>query len=250
MAEKMVLSTSLLIAYENVGFDYRTHQKKYKRLMRVLSLPYKTNKKQWVEARGFGLNDCAYQRLLPQLIQLGDKDAELEALAAQTRLKVILTEDENAVLPYVNYKSSFLSNELTIGLKPADCRINFVQYLQRLCASALKITICDNYFGKNWENTQALFHEILPRHRLLIEYVETHCNINDVKNSQKISDSFLQTICVDWSVTQSKLYKNLHDRYLLIESPQGKIELMLSSGFDHIWKRNPKEITCVLRDVG
>lgn len=248
MAEKMVLSTSLLIAYENVGFDYRTHHKKYKRLMKVLSLPYKTNIKQLVEAKESGLNDCAYQRLLPQLMRCNDIDADLDALAVQTSLNVILTEDENAVLPYLYFRSSFLNNELSIRLKPRDCRTNLIAYLQRLCSSASKITICDNYFGKNWPQTQSLFHSILPRHSLLIEYVETHQHLTVIKNSKMIILKSLNLICSHWRVEQSTLYTNVHDRYLLIESPQGKVEVMLSSGFSYLWNTN-KEITCVIREI-
>jgi len=234
----MVLSTSLLIAYENMAFDARQYQKKYKRLMKTLSLPYKTNKRQLIEAKSQGLNDVTYNRLIPQLQHQSNRDDSLEMLAMNTSLKIILTEDKAAKLPYVFYRSSFLSNELSISLKADDSRTDLVKYLQILCASATKITICDNYFAQGWDN-----------HKLKIEYVETPRVITVTKNSSKMNERFMHSICKEWSISESTKYRGSHDRYLLIESPQGDIEVMLSSGFDHIWKSRPKEITCVIREM-
>lgn len=248
MAEKMVLSTSLLLAYENVAFEPSKYQKKYKRLMKLISLPYKTNKKQLIEAKDDGLNQSVFERLMPQLQHQVDRDDSLELLASKTSLKIILTDDENAILPYVYYRSSFIENQITITLSPVESRVNFIKYLQMLCSSATKITICDNYLAQGWDNTNALFRAILPRHTLIIEFVETPDALGVVKNSTKITDAFVKSIFPQWTTSESALYGGSHDRYLLIESPQGNIEVMISSGFDHIWKANPKEITCVIRE--
>ncbi len=229
-------------------FDPRQYQKKYKRLMKLISLPYKTNKKQLIEAQEQGLNSSVYDRLMPQLAQQGDRDASLEFLASKTILKVILTEDEKAALPYVYYKSSFLANQITVSLTATESRGDLIKYLQILCASATKITICDNYLAKGWDNTQSLFRAVLPRHKLVIEYVETPDHLGVAKNSTKVTDDFVKSIHSEWTATESTLYRGSHDRYLLIESPQGKVEVMISSGFDHIWKPDPKEITCVIRE--
>ncbi|MCI5188930.1 MAG: hypothetical protein D3905_03830 [Candidatus Electrothrix sp. AS4_5] len=250
MAEKMVLSTPLLIAYENMGQDPRQYQKKYKRLMKVLALPYKTNKRQLDEAKEQGLNEAVYDRLIPQLQHSSDRDACLKTLAANTSFKVILTEDKNLTLPYVDYRASFLKNQLSISLKASDSRSTLIPYLEQLCSSASKVTICDNYFAQNWDNTQSLFRAVLPRHKLEIEFVETPDAVGVIKNSTKMTDDFVKSIHPDWSIQASEHYADLHDRYLLIKSPQGKLEVMISSGFDHIWKKsNPKEITCVIREV-
>lgn len=248
MAEKMVLSTSLLIAYENIAFDPSLYQKKYKRLMKLISLPYKTNKKQLLEAQAQGLEQSVVTRLLPQMQHSPERDDSLEALAMKTSLKVILTEDENATLPYVYYRSSFMSNEITIELTPTESRVDLIKYLQTLCSTAHRVTVCDNYLAENWGNTQNLFASILPRHELEIHFVETPNNMNARENSLEVTDLFVQSIYHEWSTSESDLYKDSHDRYLLVESPQGKVEVMLSSGFAHIWKANPKEITCVIRE--
>lgn len=248
MAEKMVLSTSLLVAYENVAFEPRKYQKKYKRLMKLIALPYKTNKKQLLEAQTQGLHESVVNRLLPQMQHLPERDESLETLALQTSFKVILTEDDNATLPYVYYRSSFLSNDITIELKATDSRNDLVNYLQMLCSTATRITVCDHYLAHGWEHTQSLFRAVFPRHKLEILFVETPTVLAVVKNSTKVTDDFVKSIYDEWNVSESTLYKDCHDRYLLIETPQGNIEVMISSGFDHIWKVNPKEITCVIRE--
>ncbi|MBH0077452.1 hypothetical protein I6F48_18175 [Pseudoalteromonas sp. SWYJ118] len=248
MAEKMVLNTSLLIAYENMAFEPRKYQKKYKRLMKLISLPYKTNKKQLIRAKADGLNQTVYDRLMPQLQNEPDRDDSLEVLASKTSLKVILTEDEEAILPYVYYRSSFISNQITISLKASENRGDLVRYLQMLCFSATRVTICDNYLAQGWDNTQSLFRAVFPRNKLDIQFVETPNTLAVIKNSTKVTDGFAKSICIDWVVSESTLYQSSHDRYLLIEAPQGNIEVMISSGFDHIWKTNPKEITCVIRE--
>ncbi|WP_337239653.1 hypothetical protein [Proteus faecis] len=249
MSGKMVLSDELLVVYENIKLDYRKYNKKYKKLMRKLVLPYETNKAQIVRAKEIGLDEAVYYRLLPSLANNSNRNDSLEMLAETTSLKLILTEDENVELPYINYKSNFANKELSIYLKSDDSRGPFVRYLQFLCANARKITICDNYFAYNWDNTRSLFNSILPRNRLSIEYVETHSELTVIRNSELMTQEYISTVFNQWTVTKSNLYTNSHDRYLRIESPEGTIEVMISSGFDHIWKNNPKEITCVIRDI-
>ncbi|HCB1681171.1 TPA: hypothetical protein U2L63_002236 [Citrobacter braakii] len=246
MFGNIVLETALLVEYLN-----HTGTKKYKKLLKKLSFPYSTNKKQWMEAKVLGLNDLTYNRILPMLMNEGEKDDSLEELASKSALKVILTEDPLKKLPYVHYKDGMISNNVTIKINANESRDDLKTYLELLCRDACKIVICDNYFAKNWDNTKSLFYSILPRSRLFIEYAETPVNLNVVLNSTKITNQFAQSIYSEWSVQQTiyPKYTNCHDRYLLIEMPSHKIEILLSSGFDHIWKTNPKELTCVFRNV-
>jgi len=249
MAGKMVLSDELLVVYENFILEPSKYKKKYQHLMKKLTLPYETNKEQLVRAKALELNEMAYERLLPMHCNLPNKNDDLAQLAITTSLKLILTEDENAELPYLYYKSKFNSKELTFHFKRQDSRDSLVKYLVILCSNATKITVCDNYFAENWENTSSLFYSVIPRHKLVVEYVETSIDTVQVKNSQKITQGFLHSICLNWEIGASELYQQSHDRYLLIDSPEGRVEIMISSGFDHIWKEKPKEITCVFREI-
>ncbi|EFJ9879260.1 hypothetical protein BHK23_002879 [Escherichia coli] len=219
--------------------------------MKKIIFPYSTNKKQWVEAKKLGLNEHVYERLLPMLMNEGEKNDSLEELALKSVFKVILTNDSLKKLPYVHYKDGMINNHVTIKIDANDSRDDLKTYLEILCRGARKVIICDNYFAENWDNTKSLFYSILPRTELLIEYAETPENLHVSLNSSKITTHFVQSIYAHWSVQQTlySKYINCHDRYLLIEMPNHKIEILLSSGFDHIWKRNPKELTCVFRNV-
>jgi hypothetical protein len=242
---RMVLSTSLLIAYEN----REKYQKKYKKLMQKLSLPYLTNHKQLVEAKAQGLEIVDYERLLSQLANRDDATYDIEQLATLSSYKVILTDDENPQLPFVNYKKGLIDKTVSVHLKPEDDRSSLLKYLQLICSNATKIIVCDNYLASNWDNTKALFLSVLPRQNLIIEYVETPDDIQAIKNSQKITPQFISGIYQHWIVQENTEYAGYHDRYLKIYSPESNIEVMLSSGFDHLWKNNPKEITCVFREI-
>ncbi|MBH0033992.1 MULTISPECIES: hypothetical protein [unclassified Pseudoalteromonas] len=242
---KMVLSTSLLIAYEN----REKHQKKYKKLMQKISLPYLTNHKQMIEAKDKGLDIVDYERLLSQLANRSDASHEIEQLATLSSYKVILTDEENPQLPFVNYKEGLIDKTVSVHLKPEDDRTFLLNYLRLICSNATKVVVCDNYLASNWVNTKALFLSILPRQALTIEYVDTPDDIQAIKNSLKITPQFVSNIYNNWTVQVNTEYSGFHDRYLKVYSPESNIEIMLSSGFDHLWKNNPKEITCVFREI-
>ncbi|EGI1235442.1 hypothetical protein H6261_004420 [Escherichia coli] len=224
-----------------------------KRLHKKLVLPYLTNKRQWIEARNLGLKmpELEYRQYLSMLASQPESDDDLVTLASKSLLKIILTENDNLSLPFVHYKKGMVNNQVTVTLSPTDNRIYLKKYLEMLCCNAKKVIICDNYFAQNWENTCSLFHSVLPRKELVIEFSEIAVGVAAVQNGSKINSNFVHCIHPEWSVqiTTNPKYTNCHDRYLLIESPEGKIEVMLSSGFDHIWKASPKELTCVFRDV-
>jgi len=248
MAYQMVLDTPLLVAYENMD-----DKNKVKRLHKKLVLPYLTNKKQWVAAKNLGMNipDAEYRQYLSELANRPESDDDLVTLASKSLLKIILTEDKSLQLPYVHYRKGMVNNQVTVTLSPSDNRVHLKSYLKLLCGNARKVTICDNYFAKNWENTCSLFHSVLPKKPLIIEFCEIAADITAPSNGSKINNEFARSVHPEWNVqtNTNQKYINCHDRYLLIESPEGKIEVMLSSGFDHIWKENPKEITCVFRDA-
>ncbi len=241
----MVLSTPLLIAYEN----REKYQKKYKKLMQKLAVPYLTNHKQWIEAEKQGLDVVDFDRIISQMANQNNFNDSIEKLATSSSYKVILTEEENVELPYVNYKDGLIDRTVSISLKPDEDRGELIKYLELMTSNATKVIICDNYLASNWDNTQALFRTVLPRHDLIIEYVETPDDVQATKNSEKITPHFVSSISDKWTVRKSVEYEGHHDRYLKIFSPDNNIEIMLSSGFDHIWKNNPKELTCVFRQI-
>lgn len=246
MLGKMVLDNSLLIAYEN-----NKESKKFKLLMRKFSHPYATNWKQIKAALKEGLELPNHIQILSQMAGLPEFDDDLVTLASKTTFKIILTEDSSKKFPFVHFKNNMVNKNIVFSLSSTDSRQDLLCYLQMMCGNATKITICDNYFSENWADNSKLFFRVFPRKTLHIEYAEIASGINARANNLEITNAFLHTICGDWtsSVSTHLKYLNCHDRYLLIESPESKIEVMLSSGFHHLWKANPKEITCVFTEI-
>lgn len=242
----MVLDNSLLIVYEN-----KKESKKFKLLMRKFTHPYASNWKQIKAALKEGLELPNDVQTLSQMAMLPEYDDDLITLASKTTFKIILTEDATKTFPYVYYKNDMVNKNIVFSLSSSDSRQDLISYLEMMCSNATKITICDNYFSENWNENNKLFFLILPRKELQIEYAEVASGIHARANRLEITNTFLHTICVNWTSSVSALqkYSNCHDRYLLIESPESKIEVMLSSGFHHIWKANPKEITCVFTEI-
>lgn len=243
---KIVLDDNLLLTYIK-----GVKNKRYNRLMRKYIHPHITNFRQMSHIMKTIEDLPEYRPILAQMANEYHKDFDLISLASETLFKIILTDDPAKPFPYVHYEDAFVNNRLTFHLSPSDARDNLKTHLQRLCEKAYKITICDNYFANNWLHTQSLFMSVLPRQELLIEYADTLPSTSSVLNSHNITLPFLQSICPHWSVglTTNAKYLNCHDRYLLIESPTSKIEVMLSSGFSHVWQPNPKEITCIFSEV-
>lgn len=246
MLGKMVLDNSLLIAYEN-----KKKSKTFKLLMRKFTHPYATNWKQIKAALKEGLELPNHVQILSQMAQLPESNDDLITLASKTIFKIILTEDSSKAFPYVHFKNDMVNKNIVFSLSSTDSRQDLISYFGMMCSNATKITICDNYFSENWMENNKLFYQVLPRRRLHIEYAEVASGISARANSSEITNTFLHTICTDWTSSVSALqkYSNCHDRYLLIESPGSKIEVMLSSGFHHLWKANPKEITCVFTEI-
>lgn len=243
---KIVLDHSLLLTYLK-----GVNNKKYKKLMRKYIYPHATNFQQLRHIMDT-LEDLPGERaLLSQMANEPHSRYDLQTLALHTTFKIILTDDENLEFPFIHIDNAFINNRLTFHLSPTESRNALNTHLRRLCQDAKKIVICDNYFADQWEHTQALFLSILPKKELIIEYAETMPNTGMVPNSRFMTNEYVSGQCVHWSVKQTMniKYQNCHDRYLLIESPTSIIEVMLSSGFSHIWKQNPKEITCVFSEI-
>ncbi|WP_227319150.1 hypothetical protein [Cedecea davisae] len=243
---KIVLDHSLLLTYLK-----GQHTKKYKKLMRKYIHPHVTNFQQLSYIMNT-MEDLPKERpLLSQMASEPHSRYDLQTLALDTTFKIILTDDDTQAFPFVHIDDAVVNNKLTFHLSPTESRNELTLLLRRLCQDAKRIVICDNYFADNWEYTKSLFLSILPKKELIIEYAETMPNTTAVLNSMHITDIYISEQWHQWSVKQTlnTKYHNCHDRYLFIESPTSKIEVMISSGFSHIWKPNPKEITCVFSEI-
>lgn len=243
---KLVLDHGLLLTYLK-GIK----NKKYKKLMKKYIHPYATNFQQVSHIMSKMEELPKDLASLSQMANEPESRYDLQRLALNTTFKIILTDDETQTFPYVHIDNAIVNNKLTFTLSPTESRNELTLHLRRLCQDANKIVICDNYFADGWEYTRSLFLSVLPKKELIIEFADTMPNTGDIKNSDKITSAFISQHWHEWSIQQTTniKYHNCHDRYLLIESPTSTIEVMISSGFSHIWKPNPKEVTCIFSEV-
>lgn len=127
--------------------------------------------------------------------------------------------------PYVNVISSEekIENNLSSFYDIAEKRDKAIKHLKALCSNAKKIVIYDKYFAelsKEARNVETLI-KILPQKKLTILF-------------SNISPNGLQTLnntCGDWKPQLDSTLKGRHDRYIIVDD---KLEIVLSSGFDHL----------------
>ncbi|MGF1793750.1 hypothetical protein L4D21_24455, partial [Photobacterium profundum] len=198
-------------------------------------------------------NQVLSPALQMQLLALGQPAKTDQELALSSIYKIMLTADiTKTSFPYVNISTPKIELNYCKTCLATEPRIDLINHLKYLCADANKIILCDNYLINNWNNNKALFDTIFPKKKLDIYYVEvphyfkkTGCQAVR-RYSTKAAD--IKAKCSDWTYQSTSLYTSRHDRYLLIETATSKIEVILSSGFDYLWRTN-KEITCVFRQI-
>ncbi|WP_076410422.1 hypothetical protein [Shewanella sp. UCD-KL12] len=247
---KVVLSDKLFSIYKKASVPCplkAKERKAYDLLMGNLELDILTNAAQVQRCKdGHNLPDEVYDDLFPMLLTLDDqKNLSLEELSKETLFKLIVTisDGENSP-PYFNLKKKYIKRNYTLSCLHDEERQPLKDYLNCLLQEADTILIHDKYFSGEEGNKQ-LFN-FLPDKDIIIQYIEN----GDRSNGQFVRDS-----CVandKWKVekcdtTQEEFnrFSRSHDRYLIIN---GKIELMLTSGFSYLWSKD-KEITCVVREL-
>ena len=147
-----------------------------------------------------------------------------EEVASMTPYKIILSQQQSA-FPYVNVLSDDekIENDLVGSFEHGENRSKVEAHLKALCQDASHIVIYDKYISNNsaQEHTDINFLEkILPKKKLDIDcYFIKGSGRND-----------LASRCQEWNVNSYSGNNNHHDRYLIID---GKIEIILSSGFYH-----------------
>lgn len=163
-------------------------------------------------------------------------------LAKQTKLKLILSNDKNHY-PYVNINGDVINNNISATFRPEETRQKAKEHFKNLLNDAKTILIKDDYMFNNFNNFNNFSRfakELIPKKQLNIFYDCKHSNIN---TQQHISD--LKKIHNEWKIMKDKddLYKNTHDRYILINQ---EIEIILSSGISYLYDED-KDFTYTIR---
>lgn len=173
-----------------------------------------------------------------------NKNKTLEELAKATEYKIILTDDEQKNrYPYVNIDGDEIEMALGGFIMRGLSRAKALNHIKDLCADAITVVVYDSFFSwtsaKTQNNVNTLI-DVLPKNRKLdITY---H---SDPKNGPHFSDECIKLInskARNWNLSD-RVLPDHHDRYIVINNT---IEIILTSGFDHINNTN-KEFSYIIR---
>lgn len=163
--------------------------------------------------------------LKKKLAQSGLKKQSNEELAqSHTIYKVILCCGCSN-FPYVDVTSAEekIENNLSSCYDIAEKRDKAIKHLRAICAGSKKIVVYDKYFAvqeKEARNIGTLI-KILPQKKLTISF--SNISPNGIR--------ILKNTCGEWEPRLDETLKGRHDRYIIVDD---KIEIVFSSGFDHL----------------
>lgn len=241
----MVISDRLFIEYhkfigskfegELLDDESKYDKKVVKSMLRYFKNNWYTNYLQYVRN-----NVVMPSSLKNQLLHSKSRKKSLEELAAESAYKIILNDEGKTTFPYVDIFSDdeSIKNCLTATFKNGRDRSKAREHIKRLCSKASDIFIYDKYIKNQSPVILNLLKFILPIRSINIHYVPSHFDtmIND-----------LESFCDKWTFVDESIMKSHshHDRYLVIDN---KIEVILTSGFDHL-ARDIDDFTYVVREI-
>lgn len=163
--------------------------------------------------------------LKKKLAQSGLKKQSNEELAqSHTIYKVILCCGCSD-FPYVDVTSADekIENNLSSFYDIAEKRDKAIKHLRAICAGSKKIVVYDKYFAEQEKEARNIgtLIKILPQKKLTISF--SNISLNGI---QTLKDTF-----GEWEPQLDNALKGRHDRYIIVDD---KIEIVLSSGFDHL----------------
>ncbi len=163
-------------------------------------------------------------------LQSGYVYLTLEELSQKTTLKIILTNDKNKSFPYLYIKDEKIENNLCATFKQKESREKAFEYFKNLFLEANSIFIYDQYLTQ--ENLEEFIKQCnISKNIYLPKYIYNTINLGN------------EMIKID---KQNNRYLGCHDRYILIYYPTYKIELILTSGIDHLLDTS-KDFTYIVR---
>lgn len=249
----IVLSDKLLKLYLDFKEGLVTNSRELNRVQSLLVFfkPYLTNKRQY-DAINKELPKDLHAQLLASSIS--DDLTELQ-LASKTRMKLILTENENCkAYPYlcvngedrieINYTGSFKK----------VLRSKCIAHIKALCETASKVSVYDKYLCKHENFTSGIVDKFF---KLFEGNAKIDLEILLPFNAGTLAVQ-RQELTTWWSMN-SVTYSNIkldhhqvdgqedfHDRYMHIMSPTGNVEIILSSGFEYLFN-DEKDFTYLIR---
>lgn len=240
--DQLVLDDSLFILYMwfNSGIDVNTlHKNTRKNLFTLLSkikFPVAFNTDQIRRHKKF-LRKILPAETLTGMLAAGSAGT-LEDTALDTVHGIILTR-KTTNLPYVNIHDPDIDTNFSITVTAGQSRNSLVQHIAKLANKAIKLHLYDKYLDSKFKKISFVD---------LLQYTSAEIVCHDAqKNMEKALRSYLAGKNITNKISSAyHNYKDMHDRYLIIEYPTYSYEIILSSGFEYLFS-DKKEITCVFR---
>ena len=174
----------------------------------------------------------------------------IETISKGTIYKVILSSQKNVNFPYISIYDDKIENNFTATFLSGKSRQKAKEHLKALLENAKCIFVYDvNLFKNNvWKSFIDFAQQCFPNKQLNIFYpqsivagqnIQSQCS-QITKIGGKSSNKNLWSFKVD---NTHQNFKNLHDRYLIIDN---KIEIILTSGIDNLID-DSKDFTYIVR---
>lgn len=174
----------------------------------------------------------------------------IETISKGTIYKVILSSQKNVNFPYISIYDDKIENNFTATFMQKDNRQKAKEHLKALLENAKCIFVYDvNLFKNNvWKSFIDFAQQCFPNKQLNIFYpqsivaeqnIQPQCS-QITKIGGKSSNKNLWSFKVD---NTHQNFKNLHDRYLIIDN---NIEIILTSGIDNFIDKS-KDFTYIVR---
>ena len=228
MSYSVAMNDNLYQAFHAFKHGREHNKRLIEKLLHLYKPPHITNAAQ-LDRLGIEDNPLKMQLLQNSLTKQG-----LDELSLKTDYKILLS-DTDGEFPLVNIYGNQLANNYTITCEPGQPRARAIAHIEALLGDAGNVLIYDRYIMDNWQECKRIF-DLLPRKNLTIEFSHR-------LNQQYVTE--IKKFCPDWKVKadQRQVYRELHDRYLLINR---KMEIILSSGIYYLFD-DTRECTLVFR---
>lgn len=253
MSEYLVLEDDLL----NLYLDFKHGQRCNARNICHLLSFYKTHLTNYGQYRR--INRRMSRTFRAQLVSSGATDnLSLQDLAKKTKLKIILS-DSQTIFPYVEIHGN---DEMELNFSGAfanTSRNKCMDHLKALCENATDVEIYDSYLCTN--RNISLLSNVCSL--LGTSYKNVSLYVSNSSPSASSNCTQCQLNFSNWITTNASRFPNLninptmvvltppndfHDRYIKLKTPTGDMEILLSSGFDHLLN-GTKDFTYVVRTL-
>lgn len=173
---------------------------------------------------------------------------DLEAMAQHnTTFKVILSRDKSK-FPYICISNDKMENNLSATFRANEPRDKAIEHLRALMSGVKFVFIYDRYLTTNrvWAQFMRVCKAKIFPDKINIQYPKEQDKIHMEKQNFTLKDKTpeLKKLGFGWTAVDKK-YKNLHDRYLVIDD---KIEVILTSGIDNLMRKD-RDFTYIVRDL-